>query len=162
MLTRSGAGDPGTFTGRREWVGAYGGSLPDRQSLHEPGGALTPQLYFSSDRYGVVESQRSHADGNARVVADVRAKEFQNQIRESVDSVGGLRIANVRALTIPYTISQAATRSRSPSSRLRLPRIDRAVLRAAAWAASSVTSNGTRPKGPLNEPSGACAECPAI
>ncbi len=89
-------------------------------------GLLVSNCDLRSNSDGVVEWEGGHADRDAGVGADFRPVEVNDQVREAIDGMGRLRIAG-SALTMPYTISQAVTLSRSPSARLRLPRTDRAV-----------------------------------
>jgi len=61
----------------------------------------------------------------------VQAEDLDDQVREAVDDLGH-PVEPGAALTIPNTRPQAAIRSRSPSARRRLPRMDSPVSRAAA------------------------------
>src|SRR5262245_41792075 len=61
---------------------------------------------------------------------------------------------------MPKTRAQARTRSRSPSSRSRLPSIASAVRRAARYPCSTDKSRPTLPSGGANVPSGFNGPCP--
>src|SRR5215217_7953487 len=63
---------------------------------------------------------------------------------------------------MPNTRPHATMRSRSPSTRCRLPRIASPVRRAASWACSTVSSRPTLPSGRLIDPSASCGPCPEM
>jgi hypothetical protein len=78
------------------------------------------------------QRQLCHAHRGAGVVTRFETDELQDQIREAVNDVGLPAEARCGVETMPKTLSHATTRFRSPNSRLRLARTERAIRRAAS------------------------------
>jgi len=92
---------------------------------------LRPDFNFSLHFDRDVERKLSHSNGTSRMSADLWPKEFEDEIRETVEDAR-LPVEPGAEFTIPKTRPHAAMRSRSPSSRFRLARMETAVRRAAA------------------------------
>ena len=110
--------------------GVFGGPAGARPERHDKAGHGLAEGNLSFDLDRQIERQFRHPDGAATVRAHGGPVELQDQIRAAVDDAG-CWLKPGAELTMPNKRSHAVTRSRSPSARLRLPKIDSAVSRAA-------------------------------